>query len=50
MGSLSAYVTYPHDGDWLAGQVFVTPKSTVASTPLSVGDANVERSGGRSGT
>jgi len=50
MGILSAHVTYPHDGDWLAGQAFITPKSKVTSTPLSVGDANVERSGGRSGT
>jgi len=50
MGPLRAYITYPHAGDWLAGQAFVPPKSTVASTPLSVGDASVERSGGRSGT
>jgi len=50
MGALSANVTYPHDGDWLAGQTFITPKSTVASTSLSVGDASVKRSGGRSGT
>jgi len=50
MGALSANVTYPHDGDWLAGQAFITPKSTVASTSLSVGDASVERSGDRSGT
>jgi len=50
MGFLSAYVTYPHDGDWLAGQAFITPKSTVKSTPLSTGDASVEGSGGRSGT
>jgi len=50
MGALSANVTYPHDGDWLAGQALITPKSTVASTSLSAGDASVERSGGRSGT
>ena len=42
MGALSANITYPHDGNWLAGQAFITPKSTVASTSLSVGDASVE--------
>ena len=42
MGALSANVTYTHDGDWLAGQAFITPKSTVASTSLSVGDSSVE--------
>ena len=55
MGSLSAYVTYPHDGDWLAGQAFFSlnlrwhrPPSVLVM-PVWKGQVAVQERDGASG-